>query len=50
MGKKQNQQIEVDIPEIVHAYNCSDTCGVDKFDQMVSYYRILLNPKNGHCG
>lgn len=40
-SKKEKEYVNIERPEIVRVYNQS-MGGVDKMDQMVSYYRILI--------
>lgn len=42
--KKSKEYVEVEVPEIVLQYN-ENMGGVDKFDQLISYYRVFIKSK-----
>lgn len=39
--KTTNEYTEVEIPELIKVYN-TNMGGVDKLDQMLSYYRVFI--------
>lgn len=42
--KKTKEYVEVEIPEVIYEYN-DKMGGVDKFDQLISYYRVFIKSK-----
>lgn len=48
-NKKENKFISVERPEIVRLHNAS-MGGVDKIDQLISYYRIFIKFKKWTLG
>lgn len=43
-NKSTKQYEEVEVPEVIKLYN-ANMGGVDKFDQMISYYRTFVKSK-----
>ncbi|KAL4120566.1 hypothetical protein QTP88_013236 [Uroleucon formosanum] len=47
--RKEKCSVIIECPEIINLYN-KNMGGVDKHDQLVSYYRTFIKSKNGHYG